>query len=97
MGNLVATIFRFPPELVYHALCGPSVSFCLFSESPASSLAEAQSICSEINSKSWPAELINVKTEEVFQGYIEKYSIRNVILNAEKKDDSWYWIKEANG
>ena len=93
----MAMIFQTQTDLVYRTYCGSSAIFCLFSESRASSLSEAQSSCKEINPKSWPVELIDGQTVDYFIEFIQNYSICNIILNAEKKGDSWFWIKSADG
>lgn len=94
MGNL---IYQTQSNLVSHAYCGTYSLFCVFSDSRASSLEEAQSNCKKINDKSWPVELDDWNFGDTFKIFIQNYSISNIILNAQNKNGTWFWIQAKIG
>ena len=92
MDLIYRKLYTEPTEL-NQPWCDTYVAFCMFAGTRASSLLEAQADCSRFREKSWPIELGDNFTKKAFAEYVQNSSIPNVILNAKRRGQSWFWMK----
>lgn len=102
MRSLLALIFyivgfsngnKLSWEGIFNPWCGSNIPFCLFTPKPVANLLEARSVCFSLKSRSWPVELGGESSKEFLTDYIRKHSLSNIILNAERREEKWFWVQ----